>query len=167
MARPHEVHREAAPKSLRVGVVTVSDSRTEATDESGKLIRAKLLDAHHTVPFYRVVRDEPQSIVDAVAEAARSCDAVITNGGTGLGKRDVTIATLEPRFERRLPGFGEILRALSFKDVGAAAMLSGAAAGVLHGKLVFCLPGSPAACALAMDALILPELPHAVGVMTW
>ena len=164
--RPHEVHREAAPKSVRVGVVTISDSRTEATDESGKLIRAKLLDAKHSVPFYRVVRDDPASIEGAVGEAARTCDAVITNGGTGIGKRDVTIAALEPKFERRLPGFGEILRMLSYTDVGAAAMLSGATAGVLYGKLVFCLPGSPAACALAMDALILPELPHAIGVMT-
>jgi len=166
MAKPHEVHRKAAPRSLSVGVVTVSDSRTEATDDSGKLIRAKLLDAKHRVPFYRVVRDDPVAIEGAVGEAVRTCDAVITNGGTGLGKRDVTILTLEPKFERRLPGFGEILRTLSYKDVGPAAMLSGATAGVLHGKLVFCLPGSPAACALAMDALILPELPHAVGVMT-
>ncbi len=166
MAKPHEVHRASAPTSLRVGVVTISDSRTEETDESGKLIREELLDAKHTVPFYRVVRDDPAMIEDAVAEAARTCDAVITDGGTGLGKRDVTIATLEPIFERRLPGFGELLRMLSYDDVGAAAMLSGATAGVLHGKLVFCLPGSPAACALAMDALILPELPHAVGVMS-
>ncbi len=144
----------------------MSDSRTEATDESGTLIRSKLLQAKHTVPFYRVVRDEPEAIATAVDEALRACDAVITSGGTGLGRRDVTIPTIERRFERTLPGFGELFRALSFKDIGAAALLSGATAGVVGGKLVFCLPGSPAACALALDALILPELPHAIGVMS-
>ena len=165
VAKPHELHRKAGPKSVRVGIVTVSDSRTEQTDESGEVIRRKLVDAGNTVPFYRVVKDDPKAIAAAVEEALRASDAVITDGGTGLGKRDVTIATLDPTFERRLPGFGELFRALSYKDVGAAAMLSGATAGVLRGKLVFCLPGSPAACRLAMDMLILPELAHAIGVM--
>lgn len=166
MPRPHEAHRASAPASLRVGVLTVSDSRTEATDDSGTLIRSKLLGAKHAVPFYRIVRDDAGAIDGAIDEALPVCDAVITTGGTGLGRRDVTVATLARRFDRTLPGFGELFRALSFKDIGSAAMLSDAAAGVIRGKIVFCLPGSPAACALAMDALILPELPHAVGVMT-
>ncbi len=108
---------------------------------------------------------EPKSILDAVEQASWTCDAILTNGGTGLAKRDVTIPTLLPSFDRTLPGFGELFRALSYQVIGSPAMLSGAVAGVYHGRLVFCLPGSPDACRLAVEKLILPELGHAVGVM--
>jgi len=164
MAVPKK-HKEHAPTSVKCGVVTISDSRTPETDESGKLIRDLLQKASHSVLFYVVVKDQSKSIADAVEQASWTCEAIVTNGGTGIGKRDVTIPTLLPTFERTLPGFGELFRFLSYQSIGSAAMLSGAVAGVYHGRLVFCLPGSPDACRLAVEKLILPELGHAVGVM--
>ena len=158
-------HKEHAPASVKCGVVTVSDSRTPETDQSGKLIRDTLLQKGHEVLFYTIVKDEAKSILDAVEQASWTCDVVITNGGTGLARRDVTISTLGPAFEKTLPGFGELFRSLSYEEIGSAAMLSGAAAGVYHDRLVYCLPGSPDACRLALQKLILPELGHAVGVM--
>jgi molybdopterin adenylyltransferase len=158
-------HKEHAPASVKCGVVTVSDSRTPDTDESGTLVRDLLLRAGHSVLFYVVVKDEAKPILDAVEQASWTCDAIVTNGGTGLAKRDVTISTLTPSFEKMVPGFGELFRALSYETIGSAAMLSGAVAGVYRGRLVFCLPGSPDACRLAVEKLILPELGHAVGVM--
>lgn len=164
MATPRQ-HKEHAPASVKCGVVTSSDSRTPDTDESGKLIKDLLLKKGHTVLFYAVVKDEPKALADAVEQASWTCDAIITNGGTGVARRDVTIPTLAPLFERTLPGFGELFRRLSYETIGSAAWLSGATAGVYHGRIVFCLPGSPDACRLAMEKLILPELPHVVGVM--
>lgn len=164
MAVPRQ-HKEHAPASVKCGVVTCSDSRNPESDDSGKLIKDLLLKAGHTVLFYAVVKDEPKAIADAVEQASWTCDAIITNGGTGVARRDVTIPTLTPQFERTLPGFGELFRRLSYDAVGSAAWLSGAAAGVYHGRIVFSLPGSPEACRLAMERLILPELPHVVGVM--
>lgn len=164
MAVPRQ-HRDHAPSSVACGVITSSDSRTPDTDDSGKLLKDLLLHAGHTVSYYAVVRDDPAEIRNAVDEAVKTCDAILTNGGTGLGRRDVTVATLAPLFERAIPGFGEIFRRLSYDTVGSAAWLSGAVAGIYRGRLVFCLPGSPDACRLAMERLILPELPHAVGVM--
>src|SRR3990170_3250262 len=161
----HEDHKDHAPASVKCGIVTSSDSRTEATDDSGRLIRDVLLKAGHKVLFYTVVKDEAKAIADAVEQASWTCETVVTNGGTGLSRRDVTIPTLLPTFEKTLPGFGELFRTLSYEEIGTAAMLSGAVAGVYHGRLVFCLPGSPDACRLAMEKLILPELAHAVGVM--
>ncbi len=161
----HQDHKTHSPASVKCGVITSSDSRTEATDDSGALIRGLLREAGHEVLFYAVVKDEARAIAQAVEEASRTCDAVIVNGGTGLSHRDVTIPTLAPLFERTLPGFGEIFRRLSFDEIGSSAMLSGAMAGVYHGSLVFCLPGSPDACRLALGKLILPELSHVVGVM--
>ena len=160
-----EQHRAHAPRSVTCGVITVSDSRTEATDESGALLTRLLTEAGHRVVFTAIVKDEAAAIADAVDRAAQVADAIVTNGGTGLAPRDVTIETLAPRLEKVLPGFGEIFRALSHKEIGSAAMLSRAIAGVYKGRLLFCLPGSPDACALATKALILPELGHAVGVM--
>ncbi len=164
MAVPHQ-HKEHAPASVKCGVITSSDSRNPDTDDSGRLIKDLLIKAGHTVLFYVVVKDEPKAIADAVEQASWTCDAIVTNGGTGLGRRDVTVSTLSPLFERALPGFGELFRRLSYDSIGSAAWLTGAVAGVYHGRLVFCLPGSPDACRLALEKLILPELPHAVGVM--
>ena len=158
-------HKERAPASAKCAIITISDSRTSDTDDSGKLIRELLLRAGHSVLFSAIVKDEAKQILDAVEQASWTCDTVVTNGGTGLAKRDVTIPTLAPTFERTIPGFGELFRSLSYQTIGSAAMLSGAAAGVYHGRLVFCLPGSPDACRLAMEKLILPELGHALGVM--
>src|SRR3979409_1935967 len=163
MAVPKK-HKEHAPTSVKCGVITISDSRTPETDESGKIIRDLFQRAGHTVLFSVVVKDESKPILDAVEQASWTCEVIVTNGGTGLAKRDVTIPALLPTFERTLPGFGELFRLLSYEKIGSAAMLSGATAGVYHGRLVFCLPGSPDACRLAMEKLILPELGLAVGV---
>ncbi len=110
-------------------MITVSDSRTEATDESGALLTRLLTEAGHRVVLTAIVKDEPAAIADAVDRAARVADAIVTNGGTGLAPRDVTIETLAPRLEKVLPGFGELFRALSYKEIGSAAMLSRAIAG--------------------------------------
>jgi len=164
MAVPRK-HKEHAPPSVTCGVITISDSRTPDTDESGTLIRDLLQKAGHTIPFTAVVKDDPKAILDAVEKASGACEAIVTNGGTGLANRDVTIPTLFPTFERILPGFGELFRSLSYDTIGSAAMLSGAVAGVYRGRIVFCVPGSPDACRLAMEKLILPELGHAIGVL--
>ena len=158
-------HKEHAPASVKCGIITISDSRTPETDESGRLIRDLLIQAKHTVLYQVIVKDDAKQIVDAVEQASWTCDAIITNGGTGLGPRDVTVATLAPLLHKTLPGFGELFRALSFKEIGSAAMLSGAIAGVYHDRLVFCLPGSPDACRVALEKLIITELGHAVGVI--
>jgi molybdenum cofactor biosynthesis protein B len=158
-------HKAHAPKSVKVGVITISDSRTEATDESGKILKQLLLDAGHKILFTAVVKDEAKAIAEAVEQSSWTCDAIVTNGGTGLSPRDVTIETLQPELDKVLPGFGELFRVLSYRDIGSSAMLSRAIAGVYKTRLLFCLPGSPAACLLAMKSLILPELGHAIGVM--
>jgi len=160
----HE-HKAHAPARVTCGVVTISDTRTEATDESGQILRKFLAGAGHEVAVYTIVKDEAPAILAAVDEAIVKCDVVVTNGGTGLSPRDVTIETLAPRMDKTLPGFGELFRMLSYQEVVSAAMLSRALAGTYRGKLIFCLPGSPEACALAVKALIVPELGHAVGVM--
>lgn len=164
MAIPRH-HKAHAPSSVACGVITISDSRTPETDDSGRLIRTMLAAAGHTVPVAAIVKDETNAILAAVSRAAETCDAILTNGGTGLATRDVTIPTLAPLLERTLPGFGELFRSLSYQEVGSAAMLSGALAGVFRGRLLVCLPGSPDACRLALEKLILPELGHAIGLL--
>jgi molybdopterin adenylyltransferase len=159
----HE-HRARAPSRLRVAVITVSDSRTPATDESGALLRRLLEERGHTSEGSVVVRDEATEIQRALGAAlASSAQAVVLNGGTGVSPRDVTIETVEPMLDKLLPGFGELFRALSFREIGSAAMLTRATAGIARGKPVFALPGSPAAVAVAMERLVLPELGHVAG----
>jgi len=162
--REHKAH---APTHLRVAVLTVSDSRTERTDRSGRVLREGLEGAGHVVAAQALVPDEAGRIRAAVEGflADAGVDAVITTGGTGVAPRDVTIEALAPLFEKTLPGFGELFRALSFKEVGTAAYLSRAEAGVARGKMLFLLPGSPNAVELALRELILPELPHLTGLL--
>ncbi len=164
MAVPRH-HKAHAPSSVACGVITISDSRTPETDDSGRLIRDMLAAAGHTVPVAAIVKDETDAILAAVSRAAETCDAILTNGGTGLATRDVTIPTLAPLLERTLPGFSELFRSLSYQEIGSAALLSGALAGVFRGRLLVCLPGSPDACRLALEKLILPELGHAIGLL--
>ena len=123
--------------------------------------------AGHTLCGHRVIPDEPVSLRAALDEAAAAgARAVIVTGGTGIGRRDQTVETLRPLFEKELPGFGELFRYLSFKEIGTPAMMSRAIAGTVRGMIVFALPGSPNAARLAMDALILPELGHTVRELT-
>ena len=149
-------------------VVTVSDSRTEEDDASGDLIKGRLRAAGHPVEFYRIVPDDGEAIRQVLLHLAGQVEVVVTTGGTGVSHRDTTVEVAERLIQKALPGFGELFRVLSFDDVGAAAMLSRAAAG-LYGledgpaeTLLFCCPGAPAACALALDRLILPDLAHVV-----
>lgn len=160
-------HKAHAPVHVSAFVVTCTDSRSEAQDESGRALREGLEAAGHTVSGHRVVRDEAEAIRAALTEAqASGARAVLFNGGTGIGRRDVTVETLQPLFEKTLPGFGELFRALSYRDIGSPAMMSRAVAGTCQGMVVFALPGSPQAVRLALEKLILPELGHAVRELT-
>ncbi len=154
---------EARHSPILCGILTISDTRTPETDTSGAAIRAALTKAGHDVVRYTVVRDEPAQIVALVKDyAAAGCELVITNGGTGIARRDSTIEALDTLLEKRLPGFGELFRMLSYYDIGPAAMLSRATAGVFGGTLLFCLPGSTAAVSLALEKLIIPQATHLV-----
>ena len=159
----HE-HHAAAPRTVTVAVVTLSDSRSPADDRTGDTIVALLEAAGHSVAGRELVREDPPAIRAALEAAlAGPAQAVILNGGTGIAPRDSTPDIVAPLLECELPGCGELFRQLSFREIGAAAMLSRALAGVARGKLLFALPGSKAACRLALERLILPELGHLVG----
>ncbi len=150
-------HKSHAPVQVATYVVTCSDSRSSAADESGRAIQDALRAAGHPLAGYRVVRDEPEEIRQAVAEAkAAGARALILN----------TVEVLERLFEKTLPGFGELFRSLSFQEIGSAAMMSRAVAGTYQGMMIFALPGSPQAVQLALDRLILPELGHTIRELT-
>jgi molybdopterin adenylyltransferase len=160
-------HKALSPsaRDLRVALLTASDSRTPGDDEGGRLLRQLCVEAGFTVVDEALLREEPAILrahVGALA-ASRTIDAIIVTGGTGIAPRDRTPEAVGGLFERRLEGFGELFRALSFAEIGPAAMLSRADAGVVGGALVFLVPGAPAAVRLAMERLIAPELAHAVG----
>lgn len=159
----HEEHRREAPRSVRVFVVTASDTRGEAEDESGAFLREAVAGAGHAVAGYRIVKDEPAALRSALAAAAAAdAEAILVNGGTGIAGRDRTYEAVAGLLEKRLDGFGELFRMLSFQEIGAAAMLSRAVAGVWGGRAVFAVPGSRAAVRLAWERLIGPELGHVV-----
>lgn len=157
--------QHARNKSVAVAVLTISDTRTKADDKSGKVICEKLLAAGHRVADYVICADEATLIVQQLYawRANVAIDAMVFTGGTGIGARDVTVETVAPYFTKPLDGFGELFRFLSYtEDVGSKALLSRAAAGAMDLQMVFLLPGSSKAVALAMDKLIVPELPHIV-----
>jgi molybdenum cofactor biosynthesis protein B len=159
----HEDHRKSGPRSVKVFVVTASDSRGEAEDSSGRLLREGAAAAGHQLVGYRVVKDEPDQIRAALEEAARAgAQAVLVNGGTGISGRDRSYEAVASVLEKRLDGFGELFRMLSFQEIGSAAMLSRAVAGVWRGRVVFSMPGSTAAVRLAWEKLVAPELGHLV-----
>jgi molybdenum cofactor biosynthesis protein B len=157
-----EQHKARAPAYAKVYVITCSDSRTAATDEGGRLIKSKLADRGHVIAGSAIVPDEPARILGELARAhAAGAQVVLITGGTGISRRDNTFEAVTGAIARPLPGFGELFRALSFQEIGSAAMLSRAVAGVTReGLAVFAMPGSPAAVKLACDRLILPELTH-------
>jgi len=165
-SRAAREHREHAPARVRVAVITVSDTRDEASDESGRILRSGVEAAGHELVRYAIVPDETPAILGALEDALRAgADAVVTNGGTGVAQRDVTIEAVESLFEKEIEGFGELFRRLSYDALGSAAMLSRAVAGTYRGAAVFCLPGSPDAVQLAWSQLIQPELSHLVGLL--
>lgn len=158
-----EMHRKAAEGQGRVpiAIVTVSDTRTPETDVSGRLIRELAEAAGHHVVDYRIVKDEPDEVLAVLNDFANGqARLIIFNGGTGIGRRDRTFDVISRAIEKPLPGFGELFRMLSYEQVGAAAMLSRATAGVYRNKIVFSTPGSPNAVQLALEKLILPEIQH-------
>jgi molybdenum cofactor biosynthesis protein B len=158
----HLEHRDAAPASVRCFVLTISDTRTLDTDKSGAAIAALLGGAGHEVAGRAIVRDDPAVVRDAILAQAGSVQAIVATGGTGLGSRDSTYEAIAGLLEKRLDGFGELFRMLSYEQIGAAAMLSRACAGAIGRTALFSLPGSEHAVRLAMTKLILPELGHVV-----
>jgi molybdenum cofactor biosynthesis protein B len=157
----HEEHRRSGARPVRVFVVTASDTRGEAEDASGAWLKGAVAAAGHVLVGYRVVRDEPDEVRAALAEAARAgAQAVVVNGGTGISARDRTYEAIAGLLDKRIDGFGELFRMLSFQEIGSAAMLSRAVAGAWEGRAVFSVPGSEAAVRLAWERLIGPELGH-------
>ncbi|SDO11510.1 MogA/MoaB family molybdenum cofactor biosynthesis protein [Alkalicoccus daliensis] len=160
-----EEHKAEAPNEVRCKIITVSDTRTEENDKSGKLIQEYLKEAGHVVTDSAIVPDDQEAIRAAIKSglADKSIDAVLLNGGTGIADRDVTIETVKELLEKELVGFGEIFRMLSYTDdIGSAAILSRAIAGTSQHTAVFAMPGSSGAVKLAMGRLIQPELAHVV-----
>ena len=157
-------HKATAPTSVGCFVLTVSDTRTPADDAGGAVIRELLSGAGHTVVASSIVRDEPADVTRVVREACADArvQVVILTGGTGITSRDSTFEAVETLLDKRLPGFGELFRVLSYEQVGAAAMLSRAQMGIHARRIVVSLPGSPNACRLALEKLVLPELGHLV-----
>jgi molybdenum cofactor biosynthesis protein B len=162
----HDQHRRSAEWIIaRCAVITLSDTRTHGTDTSGRTIREMLALDGHTVAYTEILPDEPAKL-DAALQTLLSdptIDVILTNGGTGISRRDQTIGVIERAIEQPLPGFGELFRMLSWNQIGSAAMLSRAVGGIAKGKLVFAMPGSTKAVELAMKELILPELKHLLG----
>jgi molybdenum cofactor biosynthesis protein B len=155
-------HRATAPPSVACYVLTVSDTKTPETDTSGAVIRELLTAAGHRVAGSSIVRDEPVEVARLVRAACAdpAVHAVILTGGTGITSRDSTFEAVEALLDKRLPGFGELFRMLSFAEVGAAAMLTRAQMGIHARRIVVSLPGSPNACRLALEKLLIPELGH-------
>ncbi len=158
----HHAHDKAA---IACGIITVSDTRSEADDTSGQRIRALLEAAGHRAPYYRIVKDEPAQIVALIEAAPADVEVIITNGGTGVAKRDTTYEAITRLLDKEITGFGELFRMLSWEQVGAAAMLSRATAGIAGRRVIFSLPGSTKAVELAMSTLIIPQLGHVVGLV--
>ena len=160
----HKEHKTQSPSIVSCVVVTVSDTRTPETDASGALIRKLLADQGHHIVAAHLIKDEPAEVRKLLDTVTRKPDvqAVIINGGTGISKRDSTYEAVVGLLEKRLEGFGELFRYLSYQEIGSAAMMSRAVAGTCRGRIVISIPGSEAAVGLAMEKLILPELGHLV-----
>jgi len=157
-------HKCHALENVRCAVITISDTRTEETDDSGKLIKELLEENGHPVVDYCIIKDELEDIKRTVAELLDSdVQAIITNGGTGISKRDVTVEAVSGLLEKTLDGFGDLFRMLSYEEVGSRAMMSRVFAGAAKGKIVVCMPGSVDAVTLGMKKLVIPELGH----MAW
>jgi molybdenum cofactor biosynthesis protein B len=164
MSESVDKHREASPERVRVAVLTISDTRTPETDTGGNAIVELMREAGHEVSRREIVEDDAPRIEVGLQEflADASVDAVITTGGTGISARDTTYEVVSRLIDKKLDGFGELFRMLSYEEIGAAAILSRAVAGASSSKFVACLPGSTNAVRLAMEKLLVPEIPHVV-----
>jgi molybdenum cofactor biosynthesis protein B len=163
----HSPHHHDGPDRVPCAVVTISDTRTYGTDRSGRALRAVLGRAGHPVVEYAIVKDDPRKVRAVLRTIRRRGRArvVVMSGGTGIARRDRTFEAIDGLLEKRLPGFGELFRMLSYRQVGSSAMLSRATAGLWRGLALFSLPGSPEAVRLAARRLILPELHHVAGLI--
>ncbi|GAB4271169.1 MAG: molybdenum cofactor biosynthesis protein MoaB [Candidatus Rifleibacteriota bacterium] len=160
----HKEHEKLARQKLNIALVTFSDTRTEENDHSGNCLKNELTAAGHRIVFYKIEKENPDSMqtcIDGLIKDEK-LDVVITNGGTGISTRDNTIEVIAPLFEKTIDGFGEIFRLVSYQQIGAAAMLSRACAGVVRGKIIICLPGSTKAVKLAARRIVVPQLTHMI-----
>lgn len=162
-----DAHRARRLDHINACVLTVSDTRTPLTDKSGPLIRRLLETSGHQVISYNIIPDEPQLVRERILACCQLAEVhvVLLTGGTGITARDSTYEAVDSLLEKRLDGFGELFRSLSYQEIGAAAMLSRATAGVCHATTIFSMPGSEHAVRLAMDQLILPELGHLIALI--
>ncbi|HBK80320.1 MAG TPA: molybdenum cofactor biosynthesis protein [Nitrospinae bacterium] len=162
--KTYEEHRAEGPDAVTCAVVTVSDTRTEETDTSGKLIANMLTDCGHRIAFTRIVKDDAGQIRAALEEACGdpAVQVVITNGGTGITQRDTTYDVALSMIEKEMPGFGELFRYLSYLEIGTASILTRATAGTCRETIIMTLPGSGNACRTGMEKIILPEISHMV-----
>ena len=161
---PYEDHKEQATDAVTCAILTISDTRTKEDDKSGAIIKEILADTGHNAGHYQVVPDDAARIRKIIGEIANegTCQAILTNGGTGIATRDTTYEAVVRLLEKKIDGFGELFRYLSWEDIGSGGMLSRAVAGVYRDTMVFCMPGSSGAVRLAMEKLIAPELSHLV-----
>ena len=158
----HIDHKAEAPKTVNCAVITVSDSRTEDTDESGRFLTAALQENGHTVCHYRLLKNDTIAIKNTIDEfgADEALQIIVISGGTGLSHRDITVETVAPLLDKQMPGFGELFRLLTWESIGTPSIMSRALGGVKAGKVILCLPGSLAAVKLAVERIILPEIGH-------
>ncbi|MFC2056909.1 molybdenum cofactor biosynthesis protein B [Chloroflexota bacterium] len=161
-------HKRESPHSVNCAVLTISDSRTEQDDESGKLLMQELSQSGHRVIAYALLKNDSEAIKQKISEllGQEELQVIITSGGTGLGHRDITVETLSSILEKKLSGFGELFRTLSYQEIGTASIMSRAIAGVAGRKVIICLPGSVGAVGLAVTKIILPEIGHMVREAT-
>lgn len=159
--RDHETESDSV-RGIGFGIITLSDTRNEETDRSGQYLKNAISEGEHSVHFYRIVVDDPDEIAGAVEAALgdKRVNVLVTNGGTGISNRDSAFEVISAKLEKKLDGFGELFRALSYEEIGAAAMLSRAVAGTVGRKVIFALPGSTNAVRLGFDKLILPQAAH-------
>lgn len=164
MQPTHEQHRAQSPTSIRCAVITVSDTRTAATDTGGQAVMTFLAAAGHEIVSREIVPDERERLGELLDVQGQrdDVDAILLTGGTGIASRDHTYETVIRRLDKQLPGYGELFRLLSFQEIGPAAILSRAVGGLFGRKVLLTMPGSPAGVRLAMDKIIIPELPHLV-----
>ena len=159
--REHKCH---SLKNVSVAVITVSDTRTKENDESGKYIIEKLEEKDHIIVSYKIIKDEKELIKGEIEKLVnnKEVQVIITNGGTGISRRDVTIDVVEDLLDKKLDGFGEIFRYLSYKEIGSPAVMSRSIAGAVKNQIIICLPGSLGAVKLGIEKLIIPEIGHLV-----
>lgn len=164
----YQEHKHLSPKSVNCCVIIISDSRTEADDESGKIIMQSLKNNGHNLLSYCILKNNAESIRNKLNEllAEEKLQVIITSGGTGISHLDITADTISPYFDKKIDGFGELFRFLTYQEISTGSILSRAMAGVSKGKVIICLPGSVGAVSLAINKIILPEIGHLVREVT-